>query len=172
MSKIDPWIWIAAHGGKEKAAANRDAPLVVLGLLRKDDDWRVRLHVAENPAAPEEMLRGLNENPKENSEVRRRALLNLASNPKTSRVRLDHMVHGLWEDDVVQMTLAANPSLGKEHLVTMSWDERTAVRNAVAVNPSTPVSVLRNLARDDEPRVRLAAEVALEKRGTGGRQPL
>lgn len=163
MSDIDPWIWIAAHGGPLAAARLPHTPPEVFAELGKSPDGAVRYAVAENSQAPVSVLLGLANDA--HGEIAGAALgkldrLAMRLSPATLAALEKETRRAKRKFLLVRMVLASNPAAPVEVLEALREDRGfTGVRHALARNPSTPQATLRELAQNDpEDRIRESAQ--------------
>jgi len=126
-------------------AAYSDDPEVLLELA-KDEYWKVREFVSENPNTPLEALKILSED--DDKDVR----VYVAQNPNTTIDILEQLMYDEeWE---VRWEVARNPNISIDMLRQLANDKNEQVRIQVAANPNTPSDVLRNLANDENEQVK------------------
>jgi hypothetical protein len=122
--------------------ANPNTPYEILAQLAKDEDYSVRMAVAENPNTPPELLAQLAKD--EDYHVRRA----VAGNPNTPPDILVQLAND--KDYSVRRAVSRNTNTPPEILAQLSKDEHRLVRTEVAKNTSTPPEVLAQLARDKD----------------------
>lgn len=121
-----------------RATRHRAAPPTFLTLAAEALN-RVELSgVAENPAAPVDVLRSV-----------------------LSRVTAPGQT---WADYQVLRNLASNPAAPVDVLGPLAWNRDDWVRTKVAGNPNLPRQALQTLAKDTSVRVRKAATANLVRR--------
>lgn len=139
--------------GKAKSAPKKKMvskkKLEMLEERAKDEDWRVRKGVAENPNTPVALLEQL---AKDKDEWVCRAVVANPNTPVTSIKRLaKHKAKGVRE------VVAENPNTSGSVLEVLAKDEGWRVRRNVAKHANTSGSVLELLAKDEDSGVRSVA---------------
>jgi len=163
MGNIDPELWILVHGGPLEAVQQDAHPPGVLEILSHEEGWFIRAAVARKPSTPASVLLELAQDG--NSSV----CFSLVDNPAATAEVLDAVVgdpgrvRTTTENDLLR-GVAAHPNTRPSLLAAISDSYSRHVREAVARNPNTPISVLEKLAEDEDDSVQAAAEDALRER--------
>jgi len=142
-------------------AQNPRTPRSLLLRLAQDDHWKVRQAVAVNLSTPAEVLGQLAHDP--DRDVRQA----VADNPQVPEAALESLFAGWFAGLDAQMSLVElyqraknleplRPELLDKLAQGNDWAKRLAARH-----PFTPTETLRNLARDEDWRVRQAVATNL-----------
>ena len=67
-------------------------------------------------------------------------------------------------DQYINREIAGHPNASDKILETLSYDDRSYVRIGVALNPNTPISILKRLARDADQKVQSASQKGIEQK--------
>lgn len=141
---------------RHKAAENPICPEEDLFKLADDVDWYVQVGVAENPAAPVDLLRYLFRKKNQHAEVRRA----VAKNRKCPQdIMSEILTDSEW---TVRQGLVLNQYCPTEFLTELSQDRYWEVRRTVAGNHKTPREILRKLQKDPDELVATTAKRTLQ----------
>ena len=136
---------------RHRAAENPLCPEEDLLRLVDDIDWYVQAGVAENPAAPVDLLRYLFRKKPQHTEVRRAVA-------KSCKCPQDIMVEILEDTEwTVRQGLALNMDCPTEILGQLSKDKEWEVRRMVVRHPNTSKETLIAMKKDPD---RLVATIA------------
>ena len=106
ITNIDPHINVEFVKVRTAGDRDRTTPLEILAVLTKDEDWRIRNMVAQNPNTPLEILTILAKDEDRNVKS------SVASNPKTPPEILAILAKDIYVKDVA----ALNPNTPKDAL--------------------------------------------------------
>ena len=67
-------------------------------------------------------------------------------------------------DQYINREIAGHPNASDKILETLSYDDRSYVRIGVALNPNTPISILKRLAHDADQKVQSASLKGIEQK--------
>lgn len=143
---LGDWSWT-----RRVVAENPSTPLTILEQFANYDSpslYQERAAVAENPAAPEILLKSLSKD----SSYHVRGVV--AAKPSTPAYLLESLSKD--PDAWVRWKLAKNTSTAAPTLAELSKDADRDVRFRVAGNPFTPAEVLMLLAEDSDNSVQIA----------------
>ena len=129
---------------RHRAAENPLCPEEDLLRLADDIDWYVQVGVAENPAAPVDLLRYLFRKKPQHAEVRRA----VARNVKCPQDIMDEILED--PEWTVREGLALNQECPTEILGELSQDKSWEVRRMVVRNPKTSKGTLWMLRKDPD----------------------
>ena len=150
---------LASHTDEEVRAAvasNKSAAMDLLDQLSGDDSAEVRAHLIDNPVCDRQLAERLsiNDDPDAHLSHRRdgcvQGLLAAVNNPTPSR-----------QD---QIQLAEHPQCPPGQIKELAAVSMSAVRRAVARNPTVDALMLIGLVNDDDPTVAAAAVRRLRQR--------
>lgn len=141
---------------RHRAAENPLCPEDDLLRLADDIDWYVQTGVAENPAAPVDLLRYLFRKKNQHAEVRRA----VAKNHKCPQDVMDEILND--PEWTVRQGLALNQICPKEILAELSQDKNWEVRRTVALNPKTSKGTLWMMRKDPDKLVATTAKRILQ----------
>lgn len=143
---------------RHRAAENPLCPEEDLLRLADDMDWYVQVGVAENPAAPANLLRYLFRKKPQHAEVRRA----VARNVKCPQDIMDEILED--PEWTVREGLALNQECPTEILGELSQDKSWEVRRMVARNPKTSKGTLWMLRKDPDNLVATIAKRRLQRK--------
>lgn len=143
---------------RHRAAENPLCPEADLLRLADDSDWYVQVGVAENPAAPVELLRYLFRKKPQHAEVRRA----VAKNVKCPQDIMDEVLTD--PEWTVREGLALNLECPTEILGELSQDKSWEVRRMVVRNPKTSKGTLWMMQKDPDKLVATTAKRMLLSR--------
>lgn len=143
---------------RHRAAENPLCPEEDLLRLADDIDWYVQVGVAENLAAPVDLLRYLFRKKPQHAEVRRA----VARNVKCPQDIMDEVLED--PEWTVRQGLALNSECPTEILRELSKDKAWEVRRIVVQNPKTSKDVLKIMRKDSDKLVATIAERMLHSK--------
>lgn len=165
-----------------EVATNPAAPEALLRLLATDSDTAVREQLVSNPACPPDLLAALkwSRAAEEDGETPAATWGAIARNPRCpievlqAYVEFEDEFDDDYEFDEVNLVIsysdyfldvlsgvAENYGLSGDMITRLAAHHQPLVRQAIASNPVTPISVVQGLASDRDPGVRMHAAMNL-----------
>ena len=138
---------------RENVARNPITPAEALVILAKEAGYMIRAGVARNRNTPPELLKELTSD--DRAEVRLSVALNVFA-PLDLNFRINLLKSFGTEGDEYgygREFLGKNPYTPVEILELFSKDKNHVVRCGVAVNPATPVGILKVLAKQESSQI-------------------